>query len=185
MLPLPDAVVPYLRDAEFGDTVPFKDFVVQHEDVRVGGATARCHASDGSTAGGVEEGVLLIEAYMAAGPCLSYATDGRPEYTPTVCKVLHLVTDQRLPDDGQVEQLGPFALAATASELWVVLCVVLGLGGACLDIPFTVLCSTMRHYRHRRLHSAVDVIDAAGQRLACGEGSTMASSDRPVTLGRS
>ncbi|RYQ83504.1 hypothetical protein Ahy_B10g102199 [Arachis hypogaea] len=68
---------------------------------------------------------------MAEGLYLPYATDRRPKDTPTVCKVLYLVTDQRLPNHGQVQQLGPSALAATAIGLWTVSCVVLGLSGAC------------------------------------------------------
>ncbi|RYR47178.1 hypothetical protein Ahy_A07g033125 [Arachis hypogaea] len=93
-LPPPDAIVPYLREVGFGDTVPLKNFtfdnslitsfverwhpetprsicceVVPHRDVGVGRAAAQCQASGGSTAGDTEEGVVLVEACLAAGPC--------------------------------------------------------------------------------------------------------------------
>ncbi|QHN82795.1 uncharacterized protein DS421_20g698940 [Arachis hypogaea] len=107
MLLPPDVILPYLREAGFGDTVPLKDYIfdnslimefverwrpkthtsqwgvlpwflqmVRHGDIGVGGATARCQASDGCVAGGAEEGVTLAKAYMAVGPCLPYALDG-------------------------------------------------------------------------------------------------------------
>ncbi|RYR54541.1 hypothetical protein Ahy_A06g029847 [Arachis hypogaea] len=75
--------------------------VVRHGDTGIGGAAARCQASGDSTAGGTEEKVVLAEAYMAAGPCLPYATDGLSRDTLTVCEVLHLVTDRGIPDDEQ------------------------------------------------------------------------------------
>ncbi|QHO52536.1 uncharacterized protein DS421_2g40080 [Arachis hypogaea] len=61
--------------------------------------------------------------------------------------------------DGQVEQLGPSALAATASGFWAVPDVVLGFVCAGLDVLVTVLGSTARCHGHRWLHSAVDVLD--------------------------
>ncbi|QHO19267.1 uncharacterized protein DS421_11g327390 [Arachis hypogaea] len=101
-LPPPDAIVPYLAKAGFGDTVPLRDFtfdnslistlvehwrpethtfhllwgeVVPYGDVGVSGAAARCQASRGSTAGGAEEGVLHAEACVVAGSCPSDAPD--------------------------------------------------------------------------------------------------------------
>ncbi|KAL4394871.1 hypothetical protein AHAS_Ahas02G0195300 [Arachis hypogaea] len=50
-------------------------------------------------------------------------------------------------------------VGATTCRLSDVLWSVLGLGGACMDLPFSVLCSTLRHDRHSWLYSAVDVLD--------------------------
>ncbi|QHO16716.1 uncharacterized protein DS421_10g305930 [Arachis hypogaea] len=108
---------------------------------------------------GAEEGVVLVEAYMVAGLCPLYATYRRSGETLIVCEVLQLVTGRSVPDDGQFKQPGPSLVAVTASELCEVLWVVLGLDGACIDIPFAVLCSTLRYDRHRWLHSAVDILD--------------------------
>ncbi|KAL4391614.1 hypothetical protein AHAS_Ahas03G0262700 [Arachis hypogaea] len=47
-----------------------------------------------------------------------------------------------LSDDGQIEQLGPSALVAAASGLWVVPGIVLELGCVGLDVPVTVFGST-------------------------------------------
>ncbi|QHO12582.1 uncharacterized protein DS421_15g508170 [Arachis hypogaea] len=114
-LPPPDAIVPYLREARFGDMVLLRNFVFDNSlittfverwrsetymfhlpwgkatitlDMGVGGAAARCYASGGSTVGCAEGGVVLAETYMSAGPCPPYAIDGRPEDTPKVCEVL-------------------------------------------------------------------------------------------------
>ncbi|QHO49453.1 uncharacterized protein DS421_1g14070 [Arachis hypogaea] len=88
-LPPPDAIVPYLAEAGFDDTVPLRDFTfdnslisayvhtetplgnafvtlgggtARHGDVGHGGAAAWCQASGGSTAGCSEEGVIHAEA---------------------------------------------------------------------------------------------------------------------------
>ncbi|QHO58330.1 uncharacterized protein DS421_3g89720 [Arachis hypogaea] len=84
-LPPPDAIVPYLAEARFGDTMSFRDFtfdnslvltlverwrsethtfhlprgeVVQHGDMCHSGVAPWCQASSGDTAGGAEEGVV-------------------------------------------------------------------------------------------------------------------------------
>ncbi|QHO28689.1 uncharacterized protein DS421_7g218880 [Arachis hypogaea] len=88
-LPPPNAIVPYLAEAEFGDTVPLRDFtfdnflisalverwrpethtfhllwgeVVQHGDVGHGGAAPWCQSSGGGTTGGADEGIVHAEA---------------------------------------------------------------------------------------------------------------------------
>ncbi|QHN81790.1 uncharacterized protein DS421_20g689990 [Arachis hypogaea] len=92
-LPPPDAIVPYLAEAGFGDTVPLRDFtfdnslistlverwcpetytfhlswgeVARHRDVGHGGAVAWCQASGGGTASCAEEEVLHTEASVVA-----------------------------------------------------------------------------------------------------------------------
>ncbi|RYR28420.1 hypothetical protein Ahy_B01g052541 [Arachis hypogaea] len=132
-LPPPDAIVPYLAEAEFGDTVPLKDFtfdnslisalverwhpkthmfhlswgeVVPYGDVGIGGAAPRRQASCRSTAGGVEEGVLHAEACVTTGSCPPDAPDRRSRDPPTVRQVLYHVTDRRVSDDQQVQQSG-------------------------------------------------------------------------------
>ncbi|RYQ95327.1 hypothetical protein Ahy_B08g090513 [Arachis hypogaea] len=50
-------------------------------------------------------------------------------------------------------------VATTTPGFSAVPWVVLGLSSACMDIPLAVLCSTPRHDTHRRLHSAVDILD--------------------------
>ncbi|QHO51086.1 uncharacterized protein DS421_1g27870 [Arachis hypogaea] len=111
-LPPPDAIVPYLREAGFGDTVPLRDFTFDNAlitafmerwcpethmfhlswgevtvtlDVVVGGVATGCQASGGSIAGGVEEGVVHTEVRMASGSCPPDAPYGRPRDPPTVC----------------------------------------------------------------------------------------------------
>ncbi|QHO35120.1 uncharacterized protein DS421_9g272840 [Arachis hypogaea] len=101
-----DAIVLYLRETGFGDTVPLRDFtfdnalitvfverwrpethtfhlpwgeVVRDEDVAVGGVAVGCQASGGSTTGGTEEGVVHAEARMAAGSCPPDAPTDNPE----------------------------------------------------------------------------------------------------------
>nr|XP_025618055.1 gibberellin-regulated protein 14-like [Arachis hypogaea] len=73
-----DVIVPYLREAGFDDTV------VSHGDVAVGGTNAGCQASSGSTAGDAEEGVVHVEAHMAAGLCPPDIPDGRSRDPPIV-----------------------------------------------------------------------------------------------------
>ncbi|KAL4393885.1 hypothetical protein AHAS_Ahas02G0096700 [Arachis hypogaea] len=56
-------------------------------------------------------------------------------------------------------QPGPSPGATTTYRLSDVSWSVLEFGGAYMDLPFTVLCSTPRHGRHSWLHSVVDVLD--------------------------
>ncbi|RYQ88809.1 protein MAINTENANCE OF MERISTEMS-like [Arachis ipaensis] len=109
-LPPPDAIVPYLVEAGFGDTVPLRNFifdnslisalverwrpethmfhlpwgeVVPYRDVGIGGAAPRCQASRGSTGGGIEEGVVHAEACVATGSCPPDAPDRGSRVLPT------------------------------------------------------------------------------------------------------
>ncbi|QHO46004.1 uncharacterized protein DS421_6g183620 [Arachis hypogaea] len=69
------------------------------------------------------------------------ATGRRPRNTPTVCEVFHPITNREVPDDKQVEQLGPSTVAAPTSGLSAMPWIILGLGGACMDV-------TPSHYQH-------------------------------------
>ncbi|QHN85376.1 uncharacterized protein DS421_16g536900 [Arachis hypogaea] len=168
----PDAIVPYLKEARFGDTTPLRDFVFDNSLITTfvkqwhpethtfhllwGEATItlqdmayhlglRTHgepvggASMTSTGGMAWKRGSWWSGCSVPGPQWFHnATDRQPGDTSTVCEVLHLVTNREIPDDGQVEQLGPSTMAATASGLSAVLWVVLGLGGACI---YHLLCS--------------------------------------------
>ncbi|RYR35177.1 hypothetical protein Ahy_A10g050308 [Arachis hypogaea] len=126
-LPPPDAIVPYQAEAEFGDTVPLRDFtfdnalfsalVVPYGDVGVGGAAARHQTSRGSTAGGAEEGVFHAEAWVTAGSCPPDASDRQ----------------SRDPLTG----------------------VFLGLGCASLDVSVTLFGGTAGCHRYCWMHSAM------------------------------
>ncbi|QHO47227.1 uncharacterized protein DS421_6g194550 [Arachis hypogaea] len=126
----PDAIVPYLAEAGFGDIVPLKDFtfdnflisilverwrlethtfhlpwgeVIPYGDVGVGGASPRCLASRGSTVGSVEEGVIHAEACVATGSCPPDATDRRSREPPTVHQIYQRFS-QWCPSDRRVYQ---------------------------------------------------------------------------------
>ncbi|KAL4393880.1 hypothetical protein AHAS_Ahas02G0096200 [Arachis hypogaea] len=60
---------------------------------------------------------------------------------------------------GSIEQPGPSPGATTTCRLSDVSWSVFEFGGACMDLPFTVLYSTPRHGRHIWLHSADDVLN--------------------------
>ncbi|QHO51355.1 uncharacterized protein DS421_1g30170 [Arachis hypogaea] len=140
----PNAIVPYLAEAGFGDTVPLRDFtfdnslisalverwraethtfhlpwgeVVPYRDVGVGGAAPRRQASRGSTAGGAEKRVVHAEACVATGSCPPDVPDKRSRDPPTVRQVLYHVTDQRVSDDRQVQHAGAPSLATTTAGL--------------------------------------------------------------------
>ncbi|QHO31084.1 uncharacterized protein DS421_8g238560 [Arachis hypogaea] len=144
ILPPLDAIVPYLDEVEFGDTVPLRDFTFdnslisalverwrpemhmfhlwwgEHGDVGVGRAAPRCQASRGSTASGSEEGVVHAEARVATRSCSPDAPDRRSRDPSTVHQVLYHVTDRRVSDDRQVQQSGTPSLAATPPRLYEV-----------------------------------------------------------------
>ncbi|QHO41362.1 uncharacterized protein DS421_5g145070 [Arachis hypogaea] len=185
-LPPPDAIVPYLTEAGFGDTVPLRDFtfdnslisalverwrsethtfhlpwgeVVPYGDVGVVGAAPRRQASRGSTTSGSEKGVVHDEACVATGSCPPDAPDRRSRDPPTVRQVLYHVTDQRVSDDQQVQQSGAPSLATIAPGLCEVQSIFLGLGCAGLDVSVPFFGGSMRRHGYRWLHSVVDVLD--------------------------
>ncbi|RYR02536.1 hypothetical protein Ahy_B06g081334 [Arachis hypogaea] len=146
----PDAIVPYLKEARFGDTTPLRDFVFDNSLITTfvkqwHPETHTFHLLWGEATITLQDMAyhlgLRTHGEPVGGASMTStgdATDRQPGDTSTVCEVLHLVTNREIPDDGQVEQLGPSTMAATASGLSAVLWVVLGLGGACI---YHLLCS--------------------------------------------
>ncbi|QHO57542.1 uncharacterized protein DS421_3g83130 [Arachis hypogaea] len=188
-LPPPDAIVPYLVEAGFSDTVALRDFTFDNFLISV--LVERWHPethmfhlpwgevtiilqevayhlglhSHGNPVGGAfvtsVDGTALRHGRWWSS-CLVPGhrwRQSRQSRGRSLYAILHYVTDRRISAERQVQQPGARTVATTSSRLRGVQGAIIGLCYADLDLPVTLFSGTAGSHGYRRLHSATDELD--------------------------
>ncbi|QHO31389.1 uncharacterized protein DS421_8g241160 [Arachis hypogaea] len=146
-LPPLNAIVPYLKEVGFGDTVPFRDFTFDNA------LTTHSWSDD------IWRRTRFISHGMEMWQLVEQLLGARPSMAPQQAAQRNESFMLKLVWLQDFKQLGPPPIAPTSSGLWAVSDVILGLDRAGLDVLVTMLDSTPRCHGHCWLHSAVDVLD--------------------------